>query len=622
MRAARTAAGLVASSRRLGWAGARWSASTAAAAPGNQRPHWLGPTAYEDGCGQDTIIALASGPGPCAIAVIRVAGPATDGLLGALCGWVGGSGGGAPSPLPPPRTATLVRVRDPATGATLDPAALALRFPGPASYTGGSCGELHVHGGPAVVDAVLRAATADSTARLLAGGAALTSPPLLRLAAPGEFTRRAVEAGKLDVASAEGVAALTSAVTEAAREAALPLATGEASACFEGWRAAAVGLLARTEACLEWEDDPGGASIAEGGEGVTPAEPLGAAAMAAVAVEAAALAGELEAAVDAGARCEVATAGARVALVGPPNAGKSSVLNALARRPAAIVASTPGTTRDVVEVALDVGGWGVVVADTAGLRREDGEGGAPCPSSSAASSLCPAELEGIARARAAARAADVRVAVVDAGAVCAELAASAPASSSPTLAAAAALLEELGGAPASVSPTAPPPPSLLVLNKWDLVRDGAGVRAAAAAAVVGVRGGTHPPTAVAWCSATTGAGIPGLASALAAAVAAAAGGGLRPGSALAPADAAARTLPIARARHRELVAAAAAALQRAAGLVECSQASFPTSTPPPTELVAEELRDAAESLGGIRAGRRVGTEELLGQVFARFCVGK
>ena len=558
---------------------------------------------------EDTIVALASGPGPSAIAVIRVAGPSTDALLGALCGW---------RTAPPPRTARLVRVRDPTSGATLDPAALALRFPGPASYTGGPCGELHVHGGPAVVDAVLRAATSPRTARLLNG--------VLRLAGPGEFTRRAVEAGKLDVASAEGVADLTTAVTEAARAAALPLATGEASAAFEAWRAAALGLLARTEACLEWEDDPGGADL-EGGRGAPASlasQPLGTVAMAAVAVDAAALAAALEASMAAGARAEIAAAGARAALVGPPNAGKSSLLNALARRPAAIVAPSPGTTRDVVEVSLDVGGWGVVLADTAGLREDEGVSSSSSSSSSSPPVLCPAEAEGIARARAAAAGADVRVAVVDAGVVAAELGASAPSSSSPSLARAAALLEGLAAASSS-----PPPPALLVLNKWDLVSEegeggGAAGRAAVHAAATAAAATSPTPPSIIPCSASTGEGLPALAAALASSAAAAAGAStspspLLPGTALAPGDASARALPVARARHRGLVSSAAASLRRAAALVEAATAS---GRPPPTELVAEEVREAVDALGGLRAGRSVGTEEVLGEVFERFCVGK
>lgn len=299
----------------------------------------------------DTIVALASGALPAAVAILRLSGPATASLLAQLAGV-----------LPDPRRASLRRLRDPRDGALLD-RGLVLWFPGPQSPTGEDAGELHLHGGRAVVNAVL---------------AALTAVPGVRLAGPGEFARRAFHAGRMDLAALEGLADLVAAETEAQRRQAIAQADGVLGAEVEGWRGRLIEARALVEAALDFADE---------GDVAGDAAVLAATA-AAVEVGAA-----MDRALAGAERGERLRAGFRVVLAGPPNAGKSSLLNALARRDVAIVAATPGTTRDLVAVDLDLAGLPVTVVDTAGLR----DGGDAV------------EAEGMRRARRAAAAADLRL---------------------------------------------------------------------------------------------------------------------------------------------------------------------------------------------------------------------
>lgn len=276
----------------------------------------------------DTIFALASGAGRAAIAVVRISGPRAGAVVQAMARRV-----------PAPRLATVRRLRDPRTSEVLDEA-LVLWFPGPASYTGEDSAEFHLHGGRAVV-----AAVADA---LVSVGA--------RPAEPGEFTRRAFLHGRLDLTAAEGIADLIDAETEAQRRQALRQSGGALGHLYASWTARLTRILARQEAFIEFEEE----DLPEDLD-------------ARVGVEAAMLRDEIGAHLAASDRSERLREGLVFAILGAPNVGKSSLLNALAGRNAAIVSARAGTTRDLVEVVLDLGGVPVVLADTAGLRESADE---------------------------------------------------------------------------------------------------------------------------------------------------------------------------------------------------------------------------------------------------------
>ncbi len=304
--------------------------------------------------GADTIFALSSGAGAAGIAVIRLSGSESGAALTALAGR-----------LPPARRAVKATLSDPGDGGKLD-SALMLWFPGPASFTGEDMAEIHCHGGRAVIDGVL---------------AALGRLSHLRLAEPGEFTRRAFLHGKLDLTAAEGIADLVAAETAAQRRQALRQLDGALETLYEGWRERLVQVLGLVEAALDFADE-------DLPDGLLTGARQGAAQIGQE------IAGHLAD----GGRGERLRAGADVAVVGPPNAGKSSLVNCLARRDAAIVSASPGTTRDVVEVRLDLDGVPVTVADTAGLRAAGD----------------PVEQEGVRRAERRVRQADRVLAVFDA----------------------------------------------------------------------------------------------------------------------------------------------------------------------------------------------------------------
>jgi tRNA modification GTPase len=304
---------------------------------------------------RDTIFALSSGRPPAAIAVIRVSGPRAGDALAQLTGRV-----------PQPRRASLARVRDPASGEIIDEG-LALWFPAPASETGEDIAELQVHGGRAVIAAVL---------------AALAGIDGLRPAEAGEFTRRAFENGRMDLTAVEGLADLVAAETEAQRRQAFRQLQGLLGARAETWRQRLIEALALVEAGIDFvdEDDVPRDAMAHAAELVRP------------------LAEEIS---QAGAgQGERLREGLRVAIAGPPNAGKSTLFNRLARREAAIVSPFPGTTRDVLELHLDLNGYPVTMLDTAGIRDTSD----------------PVESEGVRRASAQAAAADLVLWVVDASA--------------------------------------------------------------------------------------------------------------------------------------------------------------------------------------------------------------
>lgn len=270
----------------------------------------------------DTIFALSSGAPPAAIGVIRISGPQASLAVEALAGR-----------LPAPRRASLATLRD-AAGVMLD-SALVLWFPGPNTATGEDLAELHCHGGRAVIAAI---------------ETALATLPGLRRAEPGEFTRRAFANGRLDLAEAEGLADLLSAETELQRAAALGAMHGALSRQVEGWRVRVLGLSAELEAVLDFSDEEDAADLPDG-----------------FTWNIAALAGELAEWL-ARPRSEKLGEGFRVVLAGPPNAGKSTLFNALVDSEAAITSPIAGTTRDVIERSVAIGGVPFTFVDTAGLR--------------------------------------------------------------------------------------------------------------------------------------------------------------------------------------------------------------------------------------------------------------
>ena len=301
---------------------------------------------------KDTICAQASGAGRAAIAVIRISGSATSEVLRAICG------------LPEARHASLRTLRDPRTVTTLD-RGLVLWFPAPASFTGEDMAELHVHGGRAVVANVLDA---------------VLSIDGVRLAEPGEFASRAFENGKIDLTEVEGLADLINAETDAQARQALAQAGGSLRTLYEGWRHRLLRAQALTEAGLDFADEAEvTAKVATNADAVV-AELIGQ------------IAPHL-----ADRRGERLRDGLHVVIAGAPNAGKSSLLNALARRDIAIVSEEAGTTRDIIEVHLDLDGLPVILTDTAGLRRAGGK----------------LEVEGIRRALARAEAADLILWLID-----------------------------------------------------------------------------------------------------------------------------------------------------------------------------------------------------------------
>lgn len=304
---------------------------------------------------QPTIYALASGAGRAGVSVVRISGSQARNALLAL----------TDKPLPQPRVATLARLAHPQSGEVLDDA-LVLWFLGPASFTGEDVVELHVHGGIAVVEGVL---------------GALSCLDGLRLAEAGEFTRRAFENAKLDLTQVEGLADLIEAETQAQRKQALRQSEGELGRLYDGWRDALIHAMAHFEAEIDFSD-----------EQLPPQLRL------AVIDTVRNLDLEIQAHLQDARRGERLRDGVRLAIIGPPNAGKSSLMNVLAQREAAIVSDAAGTTRDVVEVHLNLAGYPLLVADTAGLRE----------------TLDTVEQEGVRRAKAWAGGADLKLAVIDA----------------------------------------------------------------------------------------------------------------------------------------------------------------------------------------------------------------
>jgi len=438
---------------------------------------------------RDTIVALATGAGRAGVAIVRISGPHARDVLSAITA----------REIPSPRIAAKRAFFAPNTRVSIDDG-LAVFFEGPASFTGEDVVELHVHGGLAVIAAIIEACLVQTG---------------IRIAEPGEFTRRAFENGKLDLAEAEGLADLVDAETEGQRRQALRQVRGALSAVYEGWRARLIEAAALIEAEIDFPDEDLPGALAQ------RAAPL---------LEA--LAADMGRHLDDGHRGERVRDGFRIAIIGPPNAGKSSLLNALAQREAAIVSDIPGTTRDVVEVRLVLAGYPVWIADTAGLRE-------------AADAI---EAEGVRRALARADEADLRLGVVEAG----------------------------EPVPSSVADA---------LRSGDLLIRSKSERRPVTPEVAGEFA----------LSVVTGQGMAALEAAVAAKVADALGRDEAPA--------------LTRARHRRLVEEAQAALRRAVPALDVGP-----------ELAAEDVRAAAHAVG--RLTGRIDVEDVLGEIFSSFCIGK
>ncbi|KAF9169397.1 tRNA modification GTPase gtpbp3, mitochondrial [Mortierella sp. AD010] len=305
----------------------------------------------------DTIFALSTHPGKAGIAVIRVSGPQAKSVLRSMTP--------AASPMPKPRHASTRRIMCPQTSELLDKG-IVIWFPGPKSFTGEDSVEFHCHGGKAVVDSVLRGI----------GNAG----PQVRLAEAGEFARRAFENDKLDLTEVEGLADLLNAETEAQRRLALRQADGGLKNLYDSWRTQLIQSMALIEALIDFGEDENIEDDVYDN----------------VVAKVKSLYNEIKRHTDDDRCGEILRDGIHVTILGPPNAGKSSFLNFITKRQAAIVSPIPGTTRDVVEVSLDIGGYPILIGDTAGLRSSKDE----------------IEMEGVRRAQDRISLADINIAIL------------------------------------------------------------------------------------------------------------------------------------------------------------------------------------------------------------------
>jgi len=433
----------------------------------------------------DTIFALATPPGRGAIAVIRLSGPGVEATLTAL---------GAPHLKP-----RLASVRNLSHAGEHIDQALVLRFIAPSSYTGEDSAELHLHGGRAVVEAAGQA--------LIALG--------VRPAEPGEFTRRAFQNGRMDLAQAEAVADLIDAETTAQAKQALGQLDGRLSETYAGFRHDLLHALALVEAEIDFPDEEVPDNLARAAGPVLDR-----------------LAGDLRRAVDTGRRGERVRDGYRIVLIGETNAGKSSLFNALVSREAAIVTPIAGTTRDVLDADLVIGGYAVTLSDTAGLRESDD----------------PVEAEGVRRARLRAEQADLRLWV------------------------------RAPGDPEGVAADYARLDDLVIANKADLGP--------------AQSGGGHEILSV---STRSGQGLSALHDWIAARLARDLSGADFPA--------------ITRERHRLRLTEALSAVDGARAALDVAP-----------EMAGDDLRRAADALSRVTGA--IGVEDILGQVFSTFCIGK
>ena len=502
----------------------------------------------------DTIFALSSGQGRAGVAVIRISGPRAEQCLAALTH--------SPTvtkaaPFPTPRVAGLRKLYCPKTHEVLDQA-LVLWFPAPRSFTGEDTVELHCHGSRAVIQGVTQALLA-----LDVGKGAEVRP-----AERGEFTERAFGNGRMDLTEVEGLADLIAADTAAQRKQALRQMGGGLRVTYEGWREELKVCLAHTEAVIDFGDDE--LDVDE-------------AAYDAIRPRAGKLRDEMRRHLADGNRGEVIRSGIRVAIVGPPNAGKSTLLNLLARRPAAIVSPIAGTTRDVVEVQLELAGLPVLVSDTAGIREAAAD---------------EVEQEGIRRAREAAEEAQLTLVVLDASGTLGSEALASLAGVGPFAADAPprALNEVLAAVEKDKG-------LLLVVNKRDAVAEGSDFATRLLAGGAGGGGGGEGGRGSAFfVSCSTGEGVEEMLGGLQARLEAVFDrGGAEEERNEAPV--------ITRARHRVHVEKCVEALT-----------SFVEDRNLGLDVAAEELRIASTELGRITGA--VDVEEVLDVIFRDFCIGK
>jgi tRNA modification GTPase len=495
---------------------------------------------------RDTIFAPASGVGRAAIAVLRISGPGCGAALEAI----------APGGEFPDRRAVLITVRRPRTGEPLD-RALVTRFEAPRSFTGEEMAEVSVTGGRAVTAAVVKA---------------LATIPGLRLAEPGEFAWRAFVNGKIDLAEVEGLADLVEAETEAQRRQAQRIAGGALSRECDALRASLIEAMAAVEAQIDFSD-------VEDADGLT---------LDAVKCAARGAIERIDRALATADAAERLREGFTVVIAGPPNVGKSTLMNALAGREVAITSPIAGTTRDLIEVFLDLRGYPVTLVDTAGIRD----------------SADPIEQEGVARARRRAGSADLTLWLDDG-------AGDLPSVGSPVLTVRTKIDLVTDSSPLVIGPPPAPPPPL-----WG--RDGVGGRADGGRPVVSAevdtvaknrrrrrdpppdhKGGGAPSTGVPASSfaisAKTGAGVDQLLDALAELAE----------ERMSSREPALLTVE----RHRYAFQDARDALAATLGPDAAEW-----------ELIAEDLRRAAAAMDRIVG--RIGAEEVLGEIFARLCVGK